>query len=176
MKIYGERGQRGKRMDLNNLDLHQLLELLDDLDEKRTPVGWSPDDAVVKAGVERRIMELVMAAPNEQERRDALRVPCDLPINLITKRDRWPGTVLNLGTGGAFVKTSADLPEGADVNLEIRGTEERGLRARGQVAWRRQEPVAGLGISFAKQPSPPHERRLRRFVMELLRHRVEVQH
>jgi len=119
-------------------------------------------------------MELVMAAPSEQERRDAVRVPCDLPINLITKRDSSPGAVLNLGTGGAFVQTSADLPEGTQVNLEIRSAEEHGLRARGRVAWRRQEPTLGLGISFADQPSPAHERRLRRFVMELLRHRVEV--
>ena len=33
-------------MDVETLDLAQLVDLLDDLEGKRTPVGWKPDDAV----------------------------------------------------------------------------------------------------------------------------------
>ena len=160
-------------MDVDKLDLNQLVELLDDLEHKRTPVGWTPDDAVIKSGVERRIMELVMGRADDERRRN-MRVPCDMRIVLRTKERSMPTTVINIGEGGAFVQGATELPNGTHVHLQIKGgLDEHGLHVRGQVAWRQTEPVKGVGVSFEHQPSAAHERRLRRFVLELLRHRAE---
>ena len=62
------------------------------------------------------------------------------------------------------------------VEIEVRhyGADEHGLRLLGNVAWRRAtEESAGVGLCFANQPSAIHERRLRRFVLELLRYCTE---
>ena len=160
-------------MDVETLNFGQLIELLDDLAERRTPVGWTPDDAVIKSSVERRIIELVMSAPDEERRRTE-RVPCNMPIALRAKDRSIQANVVSLGAGGAFVQCDSDLPIGTHVHLQVEtASQERGLRARGQIAWRESEPMSGVGVSFADQPSAPHERRLRRFVLETLRHRTD---
>ena len=161
--------------ELAALNLEQLIDCLDDLEQKRTPVGWTPDDAVLKASVERRILELIGEDVADSERRSGMRIPCHMMVLVRAKDRSITGTVANIGKGGAFVATASSLPRGTHVNVEIRGAgDERGLRARGRVAWTTEEGTPGLGISFSEQPSSAHERRLHRFVMEVLRHRAEA--
>lgn len=153
---------------IERLSLPELVERLEDLEGRRTPVGWTPEDAVIRAAVERRILEMVRSE-RTPDARDGDRIACVLSVRIRTKRHAFDGTVCDLGLGGAFVATAAELPIGTHVYLEAE--EDTALRVRGQVAWIAD---AGLGISFTDQPSDAHERRLRRFVVELLRHHAST--
>jgi Tfp pilus assembly protein PilZ len=157
------------------MDLAGLVDLLDDLEERRTPVGWSPDDAVERVAIERRIMELVGGKPPGEERRRAVRLPCDMVIYLRSKHKAIRAQVGDIGAGGVFVKTDVSFDVGTLVEIEVRGAgaEEHGLRVRGEIAWCGTGDKLGVGVSFKNRPTAAHERRLRRFIIELLRHRVE---
>ena len=164
---------RMDRSELDRMSVEELVDLFDDLSERRTPMGWTPDDASLLATVQRRILSLVRQAPAEDERRAHIRVPCDLQVDLRSESASTRGRASDIGLGGVFVETSSELAEGTAVELEVRGTgtNEHGLRVRGTIAWRRTADDAGLGVSFGEPPSEAEERRLRRFVLELLRNR-----
>ncbi|HUH05555.1 MAG TPA: PilZ domain-containing protein [Kofleriaceae bacterium] len=157
------------------MGLPELVELLDDLEERRTPIGWSPDDAVQRAAIERRIMALVGQDPPEDERRGTVRLPCELPVKLRSKERSVRAEVRDIGAGGVFVLTDTPFVVGTVVELEVRGngTDEHGLRVRGQIAWNADGDSTGVGVCFNQVPSSAHERRIRRFVIELLRHRSQ---
>lgn len=158
-------------MEVDQLEFEQLIDVLEDLEGRRTPVGWAPEDAVVKTRIERRILDVVMEPRADDAQEVASHVACRMQVVLRTKRRAVPASVLSIGAGGAFVE-GADLPIGTHVHLQVKSaTEEYGLHVRAQVAWRQSEPTSGVGLSFAGQPSDAHERRVRRFVLELLRHR-----
>src|SRR5262245_61115622 len=135
-------------IEVEEMGLPELIDRLEDLEGRRTPVGWSPDDAIERVAIERRIMELVGDAPPEGERRRAMRLHCDLKVKLRTKEHSIRAKVTDIGHGGVFVATELELPVGTVVELEVRGEEsdEHGLRVRGEVAWR--DGDAGLGVSF----------------------------
>jgi Tfp pilus assembly protein PilZ len=163
--------------EIETMDLPQLVERLEDLEERRTPVGWSPDDAVERAAVERRILAMVGARKAQDERRQTVRLPCRLAVVLRSRDQAARGEVRDLGSGGVFVATDAELGLGTHVHVEVRGlgTDEHGLRVRGKIAWHSRgegADPAGVGVRFDGQPSDAHERRLRRFVIELLRTRL----
>ncbi|RMH44671.1 MAG: PilZ domain-containing protein [Deltaproteobacteria bacterium] len=164
--------------DIDQLSLPELIDRLDDLEGRRTPVGWRPEDAVLRARIERRIMQLVCAQFDGADRRQTLRVPCDLDVKL-RSRDRSIRThARDLGVGGVFLDAPPDdFAVGTAVEIEVRGagTDEHGLRVRGAVAWVSADPDRrGVGVAFANDDSERHERRLRRFLIELLRHRVDA--
>jgi uncharacterized protein (TIGR02266 family) len=166
----GTTQQARERFDA--MDLTELVERLDDLEERRTPVGWTPDDAVERAAIERRIMEMVGHVPPGEERRKGVRLPCKLTVKMRSKEQQVRARVRDIGAGGVFVETDAPWVVGTVVELEVRGngTDEHGLRVRGEIAW--NESDEGVGVVFNQTPSSAHERRIRRFVIELLRHRV----
>lgn len=157
--------------EIESLQLPELVERLDDLEGRRTPVGWTPDDAAKRVAIERRIMALVGGRPPSEERRETLRLPCELSVKLRSKEQSVKAIVRDIGAGGVFVESAGDWIEGTVVELEVRGsgTDEHGLRVRGEIAWHSD---VGVGISFTHRPNDAHERRLRRFVLELLRHRL----
>ncbi len=162
--------------ELDALNLGELVNRLEDLEGRRTPIGWSPDDAVERAAIERRIMELVGESPPRNERREAMRLPCSMSVKVRSKEQSVRGRVRDIGAGGVFVETEADFIVGTVVELEVRGggTDEHGLRVRGEVAWSAADGGdKGVGVCFNQLPSTAHERRIRRFVIELLRHRVQ---
>ncbi len=161
--------------ELEGLGLPELVERLADLEQRRKPVGWSQTEAVERVAIERRIMSLVGSPPPDgEERRRSLRVACDMTVNLRSKKHTVRGQVDDIGAGGVFVRTLGDFPVGTEVEMEVVGAdaEELGVRVRGQVAWRSTKHRVGVGVSFRNRPTAAHERQLRRFVIELLRHRV----
>jgi hypothetical protein len=162
--------------ELDDLDLLGLVEVFDDLEGRRTPVGWTPDDAVLKAAVERRILEIIAAEPDEEMRQTSARLRCDVEVNLRSQEEMVPARLRSVGVGGGVVESAASWPIGTHVHVQIRSaaSEERGLHVRGMIAWHEEGPIPGLGVSFAEQPSPAHERRLQRFVREVLRQRVSA--
>ena len=155
---------------LDKMNLLELADRLADLEGRRTPVGWSPEDAVERAAVERRIMEMVGAAPPGAERREVLRIPCNVKVRLRSKEQQVRAKVQDIGVGGVFCATKSAFEQGTHVQIEVRAHEsEHGLRVRGTVAWAKP---GGIGISFGELKNADRERRLRRFVLELLRHRA----
>ena len=160
--------------EIDGIPLPDLVELLHDLEGRRTPVGWTPDDAVQKATIERRIIEVVAASPNDDAESDDTRLSTDLTVKLRSKEQSVKGDVTHVGSGGVFVSAGGDWVVGTHVELQVRGSgsDEHGLRVRGRI----HRIVAGEGVcvSFDEQPSDAHERRLRRFILELMRHRVVV--
>lgn len=157
--------------EIESLQLPELVERLDDLEGRRTPVGWTPDDAAKRVAIERRIMELVGGKPPAEERRETMRLPCELTVKLRSKEQSVKATVRDIGAGGVFVESPGEWISGTVVELEVRGTgtDEHGLRVRGEIAWQSDE---GVGICFTHRPNDAHDRRLRRFILELLRHRL----
>lgn len=159
--------------EFEKLELPDLVERLDDLEGRRTPIGWTPDDAARRVAIERRIMALVSGETPSEERRETLRLPCQLEVKLRSKEQSVKATVKDIGAGGVLVNAPGDWVAGTVVEMEVRGSssDEHGLRVRGEIAWTRPKDQA-VGVSFTHRPNDAHERRLRRFVLELLRHRL----
>ncbi len=151
--------------EIEKMTLVQLADLLEDLDGRRTPVGWVPEDAVERATVERCILALVAA-----ERTDERPLPCDLEVKLRSKEQLVTARVVGIGAGGVRITGPGRWVVGTHVEMQVRATEsdELGLRVRGVI---REVEGDRLRISVAEQPSEGHERRLRRFVVELIRRR-----
>jgi Tfp pilus assembly protein PilZ len=161
--------------ELDKLELPELVDRLDDMEGRRTPVGWKPEDAVMRSAIERRILQLVSSEPPADERRDDLRLPCELAVKVRTKKTSIRAQTKDLGVGGVFVQTAQALGVGTPVEIEVRGhgTDEYGLKVRGHVSWIAQKDGDdGVGVSFSHDANERNERRLRRFIIELLRHRL----
>jgi hypothetical protein len=152
--------------DFATMSLPELADRLEDLDGRRTPIGWTPDDAVERAHVERCILDLIAQEPG-----DGARLPCALAIHLRSKERAVRATVRAIGAGGVWVETDDGWIPGTHVEMQVRGnaSEEHGLRVRGVVT---AFEAGAARVSVAEQPSEAHERRLRRFVLELIRHRA----
>jgi hypothetical protein len=150
---------------LDSLALPDLVDRLADLEERRTPVGWSPDDAVERAGIERRILDMVSARPPLPGRT----VPCRMEILLRSKQKAVQAMVREVRSGGLYVETDDTWIVGTHVDLEYRQNEweAHGLRARGIIT---RLDDRGVLVSVTEQPSEAHERRLGRFVLELVHH------
>jgi hypothetical protein len=154
--------------DYAQMTLPQLADHLEDLDGRRTPVGWSPEDAVERATLERMILDLVsLETPPDS----AETIRCDLEIKVRSKEQSQDGTVRGLAHGGILVDVNGSWVVGTHVDMQVRqsAADEHGLRARGVVVGMDGRVAR---ISVAEQPSEAHERRLRRFVLELIRHRI----
>ena len=151
--------------DLQSLTLPELAERLEDLDHRRTPVGWSPEDAAVRASIERCIVELVSSASGGAV------IACDFDIRLRNKDTHVGATVREIRPGGVAIKAEGTWVPGTPVEMQIRqdASDEHGLRARGSVA---SADKGSVIVSVAEQPSEAHERRLHRFLLELVRHRI----
>jgi hypothetical protein len=150
---------------LQTMSLPELAERLEDLDQRRTPVGWSPEDAVERASVERHIVELVSTQGAGAS------IPCDYDIRLRSKETQIAATVREIKPGGLVIIAEGKWIPGTHVEMQIRqdASDEHGLRARGIVAGAEKGVVI---VSVAEQPSDAHERRLNRFILELVRHRI----
>ena len=160
--------------EIDGMPLPDLVERLHDLEGRRTPVGWTPDDAVQKAAIERRIIEVVAASPSGDEEPADVLLPTDLTVKLRSKEQSVKAEVKHVGIGGVFVSTDSDWVVDTHIELQVRGagSDEHGLRVRGKI--HRMTKGEGVYVSFDEQPSDAHERRLRRFILELMRHRVIV--
>ena len=152
--------------DIETMTLPELADRLEDLDGRRTPVGWTPEDAQERATVERCILALISGDGRDGE---VLRSPLD--ILLRNKEKTVRAVVREFGAGGVCIDVEGEWIPGTHVEMIIRGdgTDEHGLRVRGVI---RGVERGVVRVSVAEQPSEAHERRLRRFVLELIRHRV----
>lgn len=152
--------------EIEKMTLPQLADRLEDLDGRRTPVGWVPEDAVERATVERCILSLVAA----EETHGAKPMPCNMEVKLRSKEQTVTARVIGIGEGGIRIEAPSKWVVGTHVEMQVKATEsdEMGLRVRGVV---REIHGTRMRVSVSEQPSEGHERRLRRFVVELIRHR-----
>ena len=151
---------------IESLALPELVDRLEDLDDRRTPVGWSPDDAVTKASIERRILALV-----SEKSPSAAPLACRMAIRLRSKEQTVEATVRELGTGGIRIDVDGTWIVGTHVEMQFNQStsDEHGLRARGIIS---RVDAGSVLVRVDEQPSEAHERRLQRFVLELVRHRT----
>jgi hypothetical protein len=150
--------------EIERMTLPQLADRLEDLDGRRTPVGWVPEDAVERATVERCIMSMVAA-----EDADGKPMACNMEVRLRSKAQNVEARVIGIGAGGVRLEAPGRWIPTTHVEIQVRSeSDEQGLRVRGVIA---EIHGSSLRVSVAEQPSEGHERRLRRFVVELLRHR-----
>jgi hypothetical protein len=152
--------------EIEKMSLPQLADRLADLDGRRTPVGWVPEDAVERATVERCILSLIAADDTGGEKP----MPCNMEVKLRSKEQTVTARVTGIGTGGIRAEAPSKWVVGTHVEMQVRQSEsdELGLRVRGII---REIQGQRLRISVAEQPSEGHERRLRRFIVELINHR-----
>lgn len=154
--------------DYDRMTLPELADHLEDLDGRRTPVGWTPEDAAERATLERLILGMVSA---DAPAGNADPIRCDFDIRLRSKEQAVPAKVRGLVNGGILIDCKGDWILGTHVEMQIQqsAADEHGLRARGIVT-----KVDGktLRVGVSEQPSEAHERRLRRFILELIRHRI----
>jgi hypothetical protein len=152
---------------LEKLALPELVDRLEDLDGRRTPVGWTPDDAVERATIERCILALVSAPAPNGDRALATR----LEIKLRSKEQTVPAEVREVRVGGVLVRTQGTFVVGThvDMHFHVSETDDHGQRARGVIT---SLETGAVLISVSDQPSEAHERRRLRFILELIRHRV----
>lgn len=164
--------------DLAGLTLPELVGRLRDVHTMRTPIGWPTESAVTKSSLERRIIEIVTAGPDEDGHGDESdRIHCDVQLKLRSaSRPSVKSSVLDLRPGALFVAVEAPFTVGEPVELEVETENNYRLRVRGNVGWvaqRSREHPAGVGITFQSVVGDQAERRLHRLILELLRNRVE---
>ena len=159
-------------------EFRDLVEELADLEERRVGTGGVTDPQLAgrRLQVERRLIELLQTEAGQDERRSSVRLECDLAVRLKIESTDGAGRIADIGSGGVGIATTARAERGQSVEIEIErrpGTLEHSLRVRGTVAWVTppREGVANVGVVLA-QVNEPAERRLRRFVIELLRNRL----
>ena len=149
------------------MPLTELADTLEDLDGERTDTGWTPRQATHRSSVERRIVELV-TTPREAPAGEPIR--CQVELRLRSRLRIGPGALVGIAAGGVVVLSDGRWPLGTVLDLEVlHDTDERGLRVRGSVI-----AVVGnrIRVRLLRARSEADERRLRRFVLEGLRHRV----
>jgi Tfp pilus assembly protein PilZ len=129
-----------------------------------------------RARLERRLVELISA--DRDERRDRVRLLCNLPVIIDFQGRASPGVVTDIGTGGVFVKTNLRGTRGDKITIEIVNNSKLGdgLRLYGWVAWcsdaSAEVEKRGLGIAFHANDEN-NLSYVRAFILELLREQLE---
>jgi hypothetical protein len=160
----------------------KLVDELGDLEQERTGSGGlSGASAGRRARVERRLMQLLGAAVPATERRAQVRVVTNMSVRVKIGDNSVAGRVADVGAGGAYVETELTGAVGDPIDVEIervKGTLTHGFHLRGQVAWAAApegKRRRGLGVAFASA-TEADERRLRRFVLDVLKEHVPRSH
>jgi hypothetical protein len=163
----GDGGMSNLHAVLDELDLGQLADRWIDVESTRTPVGWSPENAVVRATIERRFTEMVCTAGGGE----SINVALDARLKV---DDHKPveGRITRFGGIGVFFATSKQIEAGATVDLEVRRGDDQRLRVRGAVIEGNSSKLAEPGVRLKlAAANPAEERRVHRLLHELLRHR-----
>src|SRR5262245_42778848 len=98
-------------------DQAEFQALVDELDAIEHATEDRPELANRRAYIDRRLIELVSTKVPADERRQHVRLPCDLWIKVHAAGEQKLGVVSDIGAGGAFVASTLTLAEGAPVAL-----------------------------------------------------------
>lgn len=145
------------------LNLMELADRLADIRTTRTHEGYGTDNAVIRAGLERRIMERVAGGATN----DASKVVVDHPVVVSVQDRTLESETAEVRPGGIFVPGKADFKDGAACNVEITTESNFKQRAKGVI---RAVPSDETGIFVAfENLDDSAMRRATRLVLELLR-------
>ncbi len=101
------------------------------------------------------------------ERRVMPRVDTSLEISFKTSGVSGHSYMLNLSSGGIFIKTDTPLPIDAELQLSIQLPDDtETMRIRGKVVWTKEQSLAfpaGMGVKFIDLPAA-YEKRIKLFV------------
>jgi hypothetical protein len=146
------------------------------LDELELLAGQQGGDR--RAEIERRVMELLAEGTPHDERRQHVRVPCNLWVKVRCGDDARPGVVMDVSGGGLYVSTLVDADRGDAVKIEgehLLDATDDGFTLSGTVSWVGNKTDAlGFGVELDVL-DPAAAEPLRRFVLQVLR-RVVQQH
>lgn len=128
------------------------------------------EKAIRRRSIDARLMRLLSGDAPADERRSSIRVPGDLPVKLHAGEQTLAGTIVDLGEGGIRVHLPAGAPGGDSVEVELDSSEPKHAQATAKVQWTRpRDKGVDVGLHFVTQ-ADPHRRRMRRLVLEILRH------
>lgn len=134
------------------------------------------DDEVRRNEIEQRLLHLIATDLPSAERRQFVRVACEVAVNVSSPHGgRHAGVIVDMGAGGVFVVTSLIADLGDFVELETvagPGAPQPPLRIWGKVTWSkdtRRAGRAGIGVAFAGFGADPA---VHRFFLELFRKRL----
>ncbi len=124
------------------------------------------------------VLRKICTAPRPSERRESLRVPCDMRVVLVRGGDRLEGLARDFGAGGLFVDLRSELAiaerEGlllAEMSLDAESRTHLGVRAR-VVHVTSSAGLTGVGLEL--EPRGYVERtRARALFFDLLRRVLE---
>lgn len=151
----------------DEMSLPQLADRLEELDTHRTPVGWSPDDAVHRSTLVRRIVSRVARGRGGEP--SAL--PCRLDVEIRSMPRMARAVLVEIADGGIAVEVDGAWAMGALVDVILPPSlDEHALRIQALVG-----TVEGqrLRLTIVAPTNESQERRLHRFVREALRHRAQ---
>jgi hypothetical protein len=148
----------------DTLPLPDLADRLEELDERRTPAGWTPREATHRLTLERRVIGLVAGRDPGGEP-----LQCRLELKLRSSVRIGPATLVAIDRGGLVLESDARWPIGSAIEIELLDG-EHALRIRGSVA---TNTTGRFRVRLLRARSEAEERRIRRFVLEALRHRTE---
>lgn len=131
-------------------------------------------DEMRRSHVEARVLQLVGTEIPPHERRQHMRIQCELPVRVRSWNAEHPGVVVEIGAGGALIVTPLMARVAEIVELVAGpkpGVYASPLAVRGRVAWVKDTKMsgrAGIGVAFNADFLP----NVRAFVLELLRSRL----
>lgn len=124
-------------------------------------------EALTQSDLKRRELERKVVDELTLRRRTT-RFQCSIAVTLIMQGKKADGVIVNIGAGGAYVKTAHAVQRYENVELEVkRGSPllPLGTRLPGQVLW--AKPQDGAGLKFAALSTGAVEQ-LRRCLMALV--------
>lgn len=156
--------------EFTTMSLPELVERLADFDDRRTPAGWTLEDAVLRSSIERCVLER-LTAPVRPGVEIAPELPCSVAVRMRSGAIAAAGRVRALLPGGLLIESSWPWLKGASVELQLQAAgAELGPRLKGTVV---RERSGDFVVALPAQLDEASERRLRRFLLELIRARVE---
>jgi hypothetical protein len=156
------------RATLASLDALQLADRWIDVESTRTPVGWSPQNAIIRSTIERRFTEMLCSAAGSE----AIKVDVEARLKVEDKKP-VEGKITRFGGIGLFFATTKQIDAGTTVDLEVKRGDDQRMRVRGEVIEGNSNALPEPGIRIRLQSgNEADERRVHRLLAELLRHRA----
>jgi Tfp pilus assembly protein PilZ len=165
----------------SKLETQEYLELMAEVDSitqrRQTRGKVGEDDADRLKSIEKRLVQLVTASDEMDERPRPMRLFCDLGVRVQTGGREASAVVADIGNGGVFIGTDIEANEGADVTLHLSNAWPHfgtGEKLKGKVAWvARGDERRGVGVAFAEMDTQANAS-LRLQIIDLLRTHVQV--
>ena len=152
--------------ELDDLDLNDLADRLASVQTTRTNEGFQTESAVLKSGLERRILNRVRF----QRPEDTSKLAIDHSISLSVQDKQVDAESAEIRSGGLVIPANSRFEDGATGFVEIKTDNDFPLRVKCVI--RELDGVAGVGVAF-EGVDDAYDRRVSRLILELLKNKAE---